>query len=70
MPNDLAYNVKLKGMKKQELIALLGEADRTNQDYIYYEVLAKEVGMFPLHKKFLVIKFDRDSIVEWRKIKD
>src|SRR6476620_12023054 len=70
MLNDLVYNVKLKGLNKQEVTAMLGEADRTNEDYLYYEILSKEVGIFPLHKKFLVLKFDKNNTVEWRKIKD
>ncbi len=70
MLEDLVYKVKLKGIKKEEVIAMLGEPDRTNEEYLYYEVLAKEVGAFPLHKKFLVLKMAKDNTVEWRKIKD
>lgn len=70
MLEDLVYKVKLKGLTKAEVITMLGEPDRTNEDYLYYEVLAKEVGAFPLHKKFLVLKLAKDNTVEWRKIKD
>jgi hypothetical protein len=70
MLEDLVYKVQLKGLTKEEVITMLGEPDRTNGDYLYYEVLAKEVGAFPLHKKFLVIKLAKDNTVEWRKIKD
>lgn len=70
MLEDLVYNVKLKGLPKQELISMLGEPDRINKEYLYYEILSNEVGAFPLHKKFLVIKLDKDNTVEWRKIKD
>jgi hypothetical protein len=70
MLDNLVYKVKLKGLKKGEIISMLGEPDRTNNDYLYYEVLAKEIGSFPLHKKFLVIKLAKDNTVEWRKIKE
>ncbi|MEO5776281.1 MAG: hypothetical protein ABIQ27_05215 [Flavobacterium sp.] len=70
MLEDLVYKVKLKGLTKKEVIAKLGEPDRINEDYLYYEVLAKEIGAFPLHKKFLVLKLAKDNTVEWRKIKD
>ncbi len=70
MLDDLVYNVKLKGLTKQQVIAMLGEPERTNDGHLYYEVLSEEVGSFPLHKKFLVIKLDKNNVVEWRKIKD
>jgi hypothetical protein len=70
MLNDLVYKVKLKGLAKEEVIKMLGEPDRTNEDYLYYEVLAKEIGAITLHKKFLVIKLAKNNTVEWRKIKD
>jgi hypothetical protein len=49
---------------------MLGAPDRTNGEYLYYEVLTKEMGLITLHKKFLVIKLAKDNTVEWRKIKD
>lgn len=70
MLDDLVYKVTLKGLTKQEVITMLGEPDRTNEDYLYYEVLSKDVGAIPFSKKFLVIKLDKDNTVEWRKIKD
>jgi hypothetical protein len=70
MLEDLVYKVRLKGLTKKEVIALLGEPDRANNGYLYYEVLAKEIGMLPFHKKFLVLKLDKNNTVEWRKIKD
>ena len=70
MLDNLVYNVKLKGLTKEEVITMLGEPDRTNNEYLYYEVLVKEIVAFPLHKKFLVLKLAKDNTVEWRKIKD
>ena len=70
MLDDLVYKVKLKGLTKEKILTMLGEPDRKNEDYLYYEVLSKKVGAFPLHKKFLVLKLDKNNLVEWRKIKD
>jgi hypothetical protein len=70
MLDDLVYKVKLKGLAKEEVIKMLGAPDRTNGEYLYYEVLTKEMGLITLHKKFLVIKLAKDNTVEWRKIKD
>lgn len=70
MLDSLVYREKLKGLRKEEVIKMLGEPERTNNGYLYYEVVANEVGAFPLHKKYLVLKLSKDNIVEWRKIKE
>lgn len=70
MLDSLVYSEKLKGLTKEEVIKMLGEPERTNNGYLYYEVVANEVGAFPFHKKFLVLKLAKDGTVEWRKIKD
>jgi hypothetical protein len=68
MLDDLVYNVKLKGLKKAELINLLGEPDRSDSSYLFYKVSQKRIGFFPLQTRTLVIKLKSDSTVEWRKI--
>jgi hypothetical protein len=68
MLNDLVYNVKLKGLNKQEVIDLLGPPDRIDSSFLFYKVSQKRIGFFPLQTKSLVIKLTKDSIVEWRKI--
>lgn len=70
MLDNLVYKVTLKGLPKEEIIKMLGEPERTDNNHLFYEVSSKQVGAFPLHKKFLVIKLDKNNTVEWRKIKD
>ncbi len=68
MLEDLVANVTLKGLTYKELIDVLGAPDRKDSSYLFYRVAQQRIGFFPLHTKTLVIKFDRDSTVEWRKI--
>lgn len=68
MLNDLIENQKLKGIKKSEVLNLLGEPDRQDSNYIFYTVDQQLLGdLLPLHTKTLVIKFVNDTVA-WRKI--
>lgn len=69
MLQDLVYNVKLKGLKKVNILDLLGQPDRTDSNYLFYTVAQERIGALPLHTRTLVIKFINDT-VEWRKIKE
>jgi hypothetical protein len=68
MLQDVIANEGLKGLKKVELIELLGQPDRVDSSYLFYRVSQKRIGFFPLNTKTLVIKLASDSTVEWRKI--
>jgi outer membrane protein assembly factor BamE (lipoprotein component of BamABCDE complex) len=68
MIKDLIANQKLHGLKKDEVVHLLGEPDRTDNGHLFYLIKQDRLGYFPLHTKTLVIKLNRDSAVEWRKI--
>ena len=68
MLNDLISNDQLKGRKRNVVIDLLGQPDRTDSGFLFYRISQKRVGFFPLSTKTLVIKLNKDSIVEWRKI--
>ncbi len=68
MLQDVIDNEPLKGLKKMDLIQLLGEPDRTDSSYLFYKIAQTRVGFFPLRTKTLVIKLTKDSMVEWRKI--
>lgn len=68
MLKDLISNHSLKGLKKDELIDLLGPPDRIDSGYLFYMIAQKRLYFFPLHTKTLVIKLAKDSTVEWRKI--
>ena len=66
---DLITNVKLKGLKKESVLNLLGPPNRTDSNYLFYTVAVDYFAEIPvpLHTKTLVIKFNNDT-VEWRKI--
>ena len=68
MLKDLIDNVKLKGLKWNEVTYLLGQPDRTDSSYLFYRIKQKRIGFFPLSTKTLIIKLAKDSTVEWRKI--
>lgn len=68
MLEDLVYNVPLKGLTKKELLTLLGPADRTDGDYLFYTVAMDHVMGYPLNSTNLVIKIGADGKVAWRKI--
>ncbi|WP_462221141.1 hypothetical protein [Ferruginibacter sp.] len=64
----LITNNKLKGWKKDSVVALLGQPDKIDSNYLFYSIAQNRIGFFPLHTKTLVIKLAADSTVEWRKI--
>ncbi|WP_462254792.1 hypothetical protein [Ferruginibacter sp.] len=64
----LTTNNKLKGWKKDSVLAFLGQPDKIDSNYLFYSIAQKRLGFFPLHTKTLVIKLAADSTVEWRKI--
>jgi hypothetical protein len=68
MLHDLVYNVPLKGLKKSEVLELLGLPNRINNNYLFYIIDEKRAFFFPLHVRTLVIKLDKANTVEWRKI--
>lgn len=69
MLKNLVYNQKLKGLKKEEVMQLLGEPSRTDSNYLFYTISRSYFGDLPVpfHTKTLVIKLNHDT-VEWRKI--
>jgi hypothetical protein len=71
MLNDLVYKQKLKGLKKDEVLHMLGQPNRVDTNYFFYIVDQSFLGdiALPMHTKSLVIKFLNDT-VEWRKIKE
>ncbi|MEO6488432.1 MAG: hypothetical protein ABIO04_00710 [Ferruginibacter sp.] len=69
MLKDLLINTKLHGLKKVEVLNLLGQPNRVDSNYLFYIVDQTHfVNIMPLHTKTLVIKFSNDGTVEWRKI--
>jgi hypothetical protein len=68
MVNDLVASDTLKTVKKEAIIALLGEPSREDNNYLFYTVSQERAGFWPLHTKTVVIKFLKDGTVEWVKI--
>jgi hypothetical protein len=68
MLDDLIKNVTLKGLKKVEVLDLLGPPTRVDADYLFYTIDQPKIGIVTLSNKSLVIKLTKDSTVEWRKI--
>ncbi|MDB5205593.1 MAG: hypothetical protein JWR72_668 [Flavisolibacter sp.] len=69
MLKDLIDNHKLHGLKKEEVINMLGQPSRSDNGHLFYKIDQELIGnIFPLHTKTLVIKLNKDSTVEWRKI--
>jgi hypothetical protein len=69
MLNDLIDNVRLHKLKKEEVIKLLGPPTRSQNGHLYYLIKQDFIAnTLPMHTKTLVIKLDKDSMVEWRKI--
>jgi hypothetical protein len=64
----LTTNNKLKGWKKDSVVAFLGQPDKIDSNYLFYVIAQQRLGFFPLHTTTLVIKLAADSTVEWRKI--
>jgi hypothetical protein len=68
MLNDLVYNIKLKGFKKDSVLNLLGAPNRVDSNYLFYNISRERINVLTLHSKTLVIKLDKDNTVAWRKI--
>ena len=68
MLQHLITSDTLRGLTKQQVLALLGPPSRTDTNYLFYKVAQKRIGFFPLHTKSLVLHLPGDSIVTWIKI--
>lgn len=68
MLKDLMANHTKHGVKMNEILDKLGSPTRKDSLYLFYLVEQKRFGIFPLHTKTLVIKFDEDSSLAWAKI--
>lgn len=68
MLNDVIHNDSIRSLNKDEILFLLGEPDRSNENYLYYMITRKRLVLWTLHSKTMVIKFDEDNDIEWIKI--
>ena len=68
MIDDVVYNDTIRALDKDEILDLLGEPDRINENHLYYMIAQKRLGFWPLHTKTLVIKLSDDNSVDWIKV--
>ncbi len=68
MVNDVVYSDSIRTLQKPQILSLLGEPDRSNDNYIYYLIKQERLVFWPLHSKFMVVKFNDDSTIEWIRI--
>ena len=68
MVNDVVYNDTIRSLQQSQIIDLFGEPDRSNDNYIYYLIKQERLLFWPLHSKFMVVKFKDDSTVDWIRI--
>ena len=68
MLGDLMSDEKIRELKSNEILNLLGKPARTDSSYLFYMITQKRIGFWPLHTKSLVIKFSEDSTINWMKI--
>ena len=68
MLDDIVYNDTVRSLSKKGILDLLGEPDRINDNYLYYIIVQKRLGLWPVHTKSLVIKLSDDRTIDWIKI--
>lgn len=65
---DVMTDSKIRGLKKDDLMSLLGTPNRINDNYLYYTIDQKRAIILPTHTKTLVIKYSIADTIEWMKI--
>jgi hypothetical protein len=68
MLNNILHNDTIRTLNRDEITDLLGAPDRSNEGHLYYMVVQKRLGSWPLHTKTMVIKLLGDDTIEWIKI--
>lgn len=76
MVNDLVENYKMKGMTYSQIINLLGDGEKgqNEENKLFYDIIVNYgIDIDPVYMKYLEINFTKDSIVnsfkivEWKK---
>ena len=68
MLKDVVYNDTIRDLNESELIDLLGQPDRINENHLYYNISRKGLGAFTLNQKTMVVKINGDRSIAWIKI--
>ena len=67
MLNDLVTNDSIRSLNQKQLINLLGEPKRTENNHLFY-LISEKKAVITLHTKTLVIKYKDENELEWMKI--
>ena len=65
---DVVYNDTVRSLNKDQILSLFAEPDRIAENHFYYLIDQKNLGLWTLNTKFMVIKFEDEETVEWIKI--
>jgi hypothetical protein len=68
MLQALVYTDTLRRLYKSDILDLLGAPDRSSDGHLFYLVAQTQLGPWPLHSRFMVIKLTPGDSVEWIKI--
>ncbi len=68
MLEEVVYNDTIRSLNEDQLIGLLGEPDRKNEEYLYYRISQTKLFAWALKTKTMVIKLSDRDTVEWIKI--
>ena len=68
--DSVVYNDTIRELDKEEIITLLGTPNRTSNNFLYYTISEKRIGLWTLHATTMVIKFVDDDTIEWIKIQE
>ncbi|MCF6133211.1 hypothetical protein [Flavobacterium wongokense] len=68
MIDDLIASDTIKKLSKAKILSILGEPDRIDNNYFFYQIDQERIGSWPITTKTLVIKIKNDETVEWVKI--
>jgi PBP1b-binding outer membrane lipoprotein LpoB len=66
--DSVIENKELRSLGQNELINVLGEPNRMENNHLYYTISQKKLGFWPLHTKTLVIKYSESDTITWIKI--
>ncbi len=65
MLNDIIVTKLVKGLKPDKVIALLGEPERIDTNFMFYRISQERLGFWPIHTKTLVLEFGPDTTVKY-----
>ena len=68
MLDDMIFHDSIRALSKVEIIELLGEPNRVNENYLYYTIDETRLLAWTMHTKTLVIKYSDADTLEWMKI--